>query len=326
MDWLYTLIEPIQSWLFQTLLLPALHALGFMAYADDAYDATGHFVLGMAELLILYALLRPLETWRPVERWRDRKSVRTDVLYTLLQRSGVLPLLFFLVLQPMLLPLEIALRSAGYLPPNLEEWVPGLMTHPLAAFLVYLAVIDLFEYLRHRLQHRFEWWWALHSIHHSQRYLSFWADDRNHVLDSFIEAAWLTLLALAIGIPPGQFVFVVLLTRFVENLSHANVRLSFGTWGERLLVSPRYHRMHHGIGVGHEGRARGCNFATLFPVWDIVFGTANFEPHYPPSGIRDQLDGADYGSGFLSQQTSGLRRLLRALTPARPADTREPMR
>lgn len=72
-------------------------------------------------------------------------------------------------------------------------------------------------------------------------------------------------------------------------------------------MSPRYHRLHHGI--GHEGAARGCNFATLFPVWDMLFGTAHFERAYPPTGIRDQLDGRDYGQGFWSQQWLALRRM-----------------
>lgn len=315
MDTLRALLDPIQGGLFEALVLPALHYLGFMAYADDAYDATGHLVLALVELGLLYALLRPLEAWRPVEQWAHRREVRADVVYTLLERIGALPLLFFIVLQPLLGPLEIALRAAGYLPPNLEDWLPGLAGQPLATFVVYLVIIDFFEYWRHRLQHQFSWWWALHATHHSQRYMSFWADDRNHVLDSLIEALWLALLALAIGIAPAQFVAIVLFMRFVENLSHANVRMSFGAVGDRLLVSPRYHRIHHGMGVGHEGRARGCNFATLFPVWDLLFGTANLAPLYPATGIRDQLEGADYGAGFLDQQWHGFRRLWRALRP-----------
>jgi sterol desaturase/sphingolipid hydroxylase (fatty acid hydroxylase superfamily) len=82
-------------------------------------------------------------------------------------------------------------------------------------------------------------------------------------------------------------------------------------------VSPLFHRVHHGIGVGHEGRARGCNFATLFPVWDVLFGTANFTREIPATGIRDQLDGADYGEGFIDQQLKGFTRLTRALVPSR---------
>lgn len=100
---------------------------------------------------------------------------------------------------------------------------------------------------------------------------------------------WTAGIALPIGVPPGQFALIVVLGRMVESLSHANLRLSFGTVGERLLVSPRFHRVHHPIGLGHEGEQRGCNFAVLFSVWDVLFRTANFDNAYPATGVRDQL-------------------------------------
>ncbi len=108
---------------------------------------------------------------------------------------------------------------------------------------------------------------------------------------------------------PAEFVAAMLTIRFVESLSHANVRLSFGRIGDRLLVSPRFHRTHHGVGIGHEGARYGCNFATLFPFWDMLFGTANFAYRGTATGISDQLQGRDYGESFLSQQWLGLKRL-----------------
>jgi sterol desaturase/sphingolipid hydroxylase (fatty acid hydroxylase superfamily) len=99
----------------------------------------------------------------------------------------------------------------------------------------------------------------------------------------------------------------------VESLSHANLRLQFGAAGERILVSPRFHRMHHAIGLGHEGKASGCNFAVLFPIWDVLLGTANFRVAYPATGIRDQLTGRDYGAGFWHQQWLGLKRVKECL-------------
>ncbi len=319
MDHLFRLIEPAQSWLFQTLVLPTMHGFGFMAFADDAYEATGLFVLGVSEVGLVYLLLRPIEALIPAEQWNGRGATRVDILYTLLYRSGALPLLFFLILSPLLNSVDIGLRALGYLPPNLEEWIPALEKAPLLAFFTYLALIDLAMYGFHRLQHRFGWWWALHAVHHSQQQMSLWTDDRNHVLDGLLESLWLAVVALLIGVPGEQFVAIVFLMKLVESLSHANVRFGFGAIGDRLLVSPRFHRIHHGIGVGHEGRAQGCNFATLFPpAWDILFGTANFERIYPATGIRDQLAGADYGTGFVDQQLKGVTRMWRAWHGAQP--------
>ena len=318
MEYLLQLIEPVQSWLFQTLVLPLMHGLGFMAFADDAYEATGLFVLGLSEVVLVYLLLRPIEALIPAEQWNERRATRVDILYTLLYRSGALPLLFFLVLSPLLSSVDIGLRALGYLPPNLEEWIPALDMSPLLAFVAYLALIDLAMYAFHRMQHRFKWWWALHAVHHSQQQMSLWTDDRNHVVDGLLESLWLAMVALLIGVPGEQFVAIVFLMKLIESLSHANVRFGFGVIGDRLLVSPRFHRIHHGVGVGHEGRAQGCNFATLFPVWDILFGTANFDRIYPATGIRDQLTGADYGAGFVDQQLKGITRMWRVWRGAPP--------
>ena len=109
-------------------------------------------------------------------------------------------------------------------------------------------------------------------------------------------------------------------TQLSESLQHANLRLSFGRLGERLWVSPRFHRLHHSIGLGHESRGKstlgGHNFGVLLPWWDMLFRTANFEDRYDPTGIRDQVEPdargrtRDYGRGFWAQQWLGLKRMV----------------
>ena len=76
-----------------------------------------------------------------------------------------------------------------------------------------------------------------------------------------------------------------------------------------MVVSPLFHRLHHAIGVGHTGPAKGCNFAAVLPLWDVLFGTANFKHEYLPTGIEDQLNGREYGEGFWRQQWLAFRRM-----------------
>ncbi|MCL4799090.1 MAG: sterol desaturase family protein [Burkholderiales bacterium] len=307
----------LQTWLFEAAVQPALYALDLAFYAEPAYDALEWLIWGALEVAVLFAALRPLESLFPAERWESRREVGVDVLYTMLYRLGVVPLAFFFLLTPVVDAAEGWLRLAGFRTLNLEELFPPLASRPLAAFVVYLLVLDLADYWRHRLQHRFEWWWSLHALHHSQRRMSFWTDNRNHLLDDLIGSVWFAGIALAIGVSPGQFLLIVIATRMLESFSHANVRVWFGPVGERMLVSPRYHRRHHAIGYGHEGRYRGCNFAVLFPLWDILFRTADFSAGYPATGIRDQLAGARYGEGFWEQQWLGVKRLALSCMPAR---------
>ena len=147
--------------------------------------------------------------------------------------------------------------------------------------------------------------------------MTVWSDNRNHLLDDMLTGLVIAAVAALVGVGPGQFVALLAISQLSENLQHANLRLWFGRWGERLWVSPRFHRRHHAIGIGHEtaqGERRvlgGCNFGVLLPWWDMLWGTANFERRYDPTGIRDQVEqGRDYGRGFWAQQWLGLQRLI----------------
>jgi sterol desaturase/sphingolipid hydroxylase (fatty acid hydroxylase superfamily) len=263
----------------------------------------------------MLAVIGPLQRWRPVEPVTDRRAIRTDILYTLIHRLGVFRLVLFFTLEPVFDGLFGALRVAGVPTLHLDELWPGVTDIALVSFVIYLIVFDFADYWIHRGQHGFNGWWSLHSLHHSQRQMTMWSDNRNHLLDDVLRDTLLVLLAQAIGVPPGQFVAVVAFTQLSESFQHANLRLWFGPVGERLWISPRYHRLHHSVGIGHETAGRGTlggyNFGVLLPWWDMLFRTANFEQRYDPTGIRDQVeDGRDYGRGFWSQQWLGLKRLL----------------
>jgi sterol desaturase/sphingolipid hydroxylase (fatty acid hydroxylase superfamily) len=222
---------------------------------------------------------------------------------------GVLPVVNFLLFYQIQVWFTGALVDEGFIPPTLETLVPALFGHPLATFFVYALILDFADYWRHRLSHGFRAWYALHAVHHAQRQMSFWSDDRNHLLDDVISFVWFAAIGLAIGIPPLQFPLLILLLRFMESLSHANVRLSFGPVGERLLVSPRFHRLHHGLSAA--GR-RSCNYGAVFPYWDMLFGTADFSDLYLPTGDARAPEPMATG-GYAAQQWAGLKHFFSAL-------------
>jgi sterol desaturase/sphingolipid hydroxylase (fatty acid hydroxylase superfamily) len=308
--------DTTQTWLFEALVQPLVYRLGLMAHLEDAYGATEWFLLGVLQIVVLYALLRPLERWFPAEPWTDRRGTGVDVIYTLLHRLGGFSLLMFALLTPLTDAAARLLRGAEFTPLQLDGLWPGVTDLPLVSFLLYLVLLDWVDYWIHRGQHQLRWWWALHALHHAQRKMSFWTDSRNHLLDDLIRDLIRAVVALSVGVAPGQFVLLVIATRMLQSLHHANVPWTYGPLGA-LVVSPMFHRRHHAIGLGHEGEHRGCNFAVLLPVWDRLFRTADWQRTVEPTGIRDQLpapEGAarDYGDGFWAQQWLGLKRLVGA--------------
>ena len=305
----------IQGWLFDTLVQPVLFALGLAGYVEMGFEGIEFALLGVIELTIAYALMRPLEAWWPAEHWTQRRAVRVDVIYSVLNRLGIIPLAVFALLAPGFMELEGWLRFHDIIPRQLEDWLPGLDRHPLASFFIYLVILDFAEYWRHRLSHTFRWWWALHGIHHSQRQMSFWTDSRNHLLDDLIAGLWFACLSLLIGVPPGHFLGLLIALRLVENLSHTNTRLGFGQLGDYLIVGPRYHRWHHALNLPSDLRyRRGCNFAILLPAWDILFGTLYLEKELPPTGIHE-ISTAEIAArdDFWAQQKLGLTLFWKAL-------------
>lgn len=305
----------VQQVLFEAVVQPALFALGMGNLLEDGYEATAWFLVGVIQIIILLAVVGPLQRWRPVEPVLDRATVRTDLLYTLIHRLGVFRIALFFTLDPLFDEGFGMLRTAGYGTFHLDQLWPGVADGAVTSFLIYLVVFDFLGYWIHRGQHQWGLWWRLHSLHHAQRQMTMWSDNRNHLLDDIVVDSLLVLAAQLIGVGPGQFVAIVALTQLSESVQHANLRLWFGRVGERLWVSPRFHRLHHSIGIGHEpagtNMARGHNFGVLLPWWDVLFGTANFEQRYDPTGVRDQIEqGRDYGCGFWSQQWLGLKRLV----------------
>ena len=314
MDTLAELFSQMQLWLFESVVQPLMFAMALGNRLEEGFAATGWLLVGCLQLLVMLLVIGPLQKWRPVEVVTDRVAVRVDVIYTLIHRLGLFRVAMFFSLDPVFDALFAPLRAAGVATFHLDGLWPGVSDTPWVSFLLYLVVFDFLQYAIHRGQHQFEWWWRLHSLHHSQRQMTMWTDNRNHLLDDVIRDIIVVVVAQVIGIAPGQFVAVVALMQLCENLQHANVRLWFGAVGERLLVSPRFHRVHHSVGIGHESQGKqtlgGHNFGVLLPWWDMLFGTANFDLRFDATGVRDQVEqGVDYGQGFWDQQRLGLRRL-----------------
>ena len=295
------------GWLQEHLLVPALYALDLMDWEDVAFGWAIFATYGVVQVAVTYAVCLPLERLRPLQHWPDRHAVGVDVLYTLVSRVGVFPLVTFVLFYQLQVWLNGALTDHGWVPPTLERLAPALMGHPVLTFACYLLILDCADYWRHRLSHRFGWWWALHSLHHAQEQMTFWSDDRNHVIDDLIQYVWFMALALLIGIPPMQFPLLVLLQRLLESMSHANTTAHFGRLGDRLLISPRFHRAHHGIAAAGE---RSCNYGAVLPYWDMLFRTADFSRVCVETGDPGAEDALVHGTWW-QQQRAGVRRMVR---------------
>lgn len=317
--------ETAQQWLFETAVQPLAFGLGAGNLLEDGFVATGWLLAGLLQIVVMLLVIGPLQRLWPVERVTDRHAIGIDVIYTLIHRLGLFKLVMFFSVELWLTQGIGWLRAHGLPTLQIDQLWPGVTDRAWVSFLIYLVVFDLIGYLIHRAQHRWHWWWQLHAVHHSQRQMTMWTDNRNHLLDSVITDVIFVCAAILIGVAPAQFVALVAVTQLLESLHHANLRWSWGWLGNRLLVSPSFHRRHHGIALGHEPGSQplspyGANYGVLLPWWDLLFRSADWRPGLDATGIDDQvLQGRDYGRGFWAQQWLGLRRLLGERAGARRA-------
>ena len=321
----------VQNWIYETLVQPLLFAGDLMSFSEIAFDGIEWFMVGVIEVIALAIILSIIEKRSPfaanvmegLSPKEQKETRRLDIFYTLFHRLGVFPLIAFACLTPFIDGLEAQLRLIGWSGINIDQVLPGLTDIALVSLVIYLVLLDFADYWVHRAQHKFNWWWQLHAVHHSQRFMTFWSDQRNHLVDDLLRDAVLAGIAIFIGVAPEQFISLVVVSRVLQSIQHANwdikqsaLRMANGEmWCaivngfSRVFVGPRFHRVHHGIGIGHEGQTFGVNFGVLFSFWDVIFRTADFGSEPQPTGIRDQLTGRAYGSGFWSQQWFAVKRI-----------------
>ncbi len=162
---------------------------------------------------------------------------------------------------------------------------------------VALGVGDLLGYWSHRLRHRFVW--RLHRIHHGAEALTALSAARMHPLDELLDGVLIGLVLLLLGFDWRALAVVGPATLLYTLITHANVDWDWGPlrW---LVVSPRFHRVHH-LRI-HD--ARSVNFGGVLAIWDVAFGTAELAAPLP----ADAQFGVDGGTAptLLGQLTEPL--------------------
>jgi len=147
-----------------------------------------------------------------------------------------------------------------------------------------VVVLDLFFYWMHRAKHRFDWWWRLHEAHHSSRDLDWFSSVRVHPLEKILDRSIYLAPLLFLGVSNQALLILASLDAVVATISHANVRLRFGSLSY-VFVGPEMHRLHH----ARASTAQRCNFGNNLSIFDWLFGTAVLPETIPEDfGLDDE--------------------------------------
>jgi sterol desaturase/sphingolipid hydroxylase (fatty acid hydroxylase superfamily) len=146
-----------------------------------------------------------------------------------------------------------------------------------------LLSYDLAEYAFHRLQHAWRPLWLMHALHHSDPDMNVTTTNRHFWADRIVKTLLLYPLVDVIFRFGENATLICLVAMSYNFVPHADLRWSYGRFWV-VLNGPQYHRIHHSRDPAHHNR----NFAALFPVFDLLFGTA-YRPlagEFPQTGLH----------------------------------------
>ena len=141
-----------------------------------------------------------------------------------------------------------------------------------------LAATDFGQYWLHRALHRGRLW-PFHAVHHGAEQVNWTTAFRVHPVNYLLYNTSLAILARLLGFSADAFLLAAPITFFSGAVSHANLNWTFGPL-RYAVASPVFHRWHHTIGADTRDR----NFAPMFPVWDLMFGTFHMPDGRRPAG------------------------------------------
>ena len=178
----------------------------------------------------------------------------------------------YLLAQFLLLPMV----DARFLVPSLVD----LGQWPfLWGALAFILLMDFAEFAFHRMQHMIPFMWRMHALHHSDPNMNASTAVRHFWGDQLLKAVSVWPLCWLILKPTPMIILAYLVVSFYHFFVHANLRVDFGRYSW-LINGPAYHRRHHSI----EPRHFNCNYAALFPIFDVLFGSYRRPDGYPSTG------------------------------------------
>jgi sterol desaturase/sphingolipid hydroxylase (fatty acid hydroxylase superfamily) len=167
---------------------------------------------------------------------------------------------------------------------------------PLAVQAVlFLVGSDVMNYWIHRGFHGSALW-RYHAVHHSSEELDWLSAARFHPMNIFLGSVATDVVLLLAGISPNVLVFLGPFTVAHSAFVHANLNWTLGPF-RYLIAGPMFHRWHHTAAE----RGGEKNFASTFPILDVLFGTFHMPENARPDayGVADRNFPPSFGAQML---------------------------
>lgn len=146
----------------------------------------------------------------------------------------------------------------------------------LLLFLATFLLLDLGEYIYHRVMHKFKILWRFHVVHHSDSIVDISTTLREHPGENIIRLSFTLLWVFLSGAVFWLFILRQIIQVFTTMFAHMNYRLpeKMNSIIGLVFITPNMHQVHH----HYKQLFTDSNYGDIFSIWDRIFGTLKKMP------------------------------------------------
>ncbi len=131
-----------------------------------------------------------------------------------------------------------------------------------------IVALDFFYYWLHRLDHRINWFWASHSVHHSSNSYDLGAAFRIGWTERFTGSTVLYVPLILVGFPLQAVLTTIVINTVYQFWLHTALAPTLGPL-EFIFNTPAHHRIHHASNQTYLDR----NYGGILIIFDRMFGS-----------------------------------------------------
>ena len=222
------------------------------------------------KLLIIaatYLMLFIIEHYAPYFQKRTQHLTHSLLNLTLACMNALISALFFIL---------IIKHSCDWTWENQSGILNNIDLPTPYSIILAIVLIDLWQYIWHRLNHQLAFLWKFHQVHHADKDMDASSGLRFHPIEILYSNITRIAIIPLLGLQLDHILFYELLLLPIILFHHSNIR--FNEKADKILriltVTPHIHRLHHSD-IQSE---TDSNYASVFSIWDRLFNSYTMRP------------------------------------------------
>jgi sterol desaturase/sphingolipid hydroxylase (fatty acid hydroxylase superfamily) len=165
----------------------------------------------------------------------------------------------------------LVMAIMSFISKETKTFVPNLMhidDYIALDFITCFLFAELLNWIFHYIKHNNSFFWKFHFQHHIESKYTVWLTSHTHGGEVLLSGTLMGILMGIIGFSTLSVNIYFVFYALANTYQHTNKNISLG-FLDKIIVSPRYHRIHH-------SKSHRANYGSTLTFWDIIFRTAIF--------------------------------------------------